>query len=247
MRLGRLKRSRRLWPFVVMLSLAACATPAPVTTGISEPTITAQDRRACPGGVVPAARIEFASRAPSYDNATPLTQLSNDAGLTVGRVALGVTEVKLSLSAQYRIRHAPALTEGVCAYPDDIVLRLSYAVRIVHVAREFANEPCLHAAILAHEMRHVALDDKLIPREITAFDTGLQARVGNGAGFWGADAAAADRRVDQVVTTAGAVLVKTLDDVRQREQVRQIDMPDEQPRIAAACGGRLNQLIGVAR
>ncbi|MGB8181826.1 MAG: hypothetical protein WCF13_05615 [Stellaceae bacterium] len=196
---------------------------------------------------MPAARIEFASRSPSYDNAAPLAQLSKDAGLTVGREALGVTEVKLSLSAQYRIRHAPALTAGVCAYPDDIVLRLSYAVRIVHVARKFANEPCLHAAILAHEMRHVALDDRLIPREAATFDAGLPARIGNGAGFWGADAAAADLRVDQLVTTVGAAFMKTLDDVRRREHVRQIDTPDEQPRIAAACGGRLNQLISATR
>ncbi|HYL34169.1 MAG TPA: hypothetical protein VEU53_13600 [Stellaceae bacterium] len=196
---------------------------------------------------MPAAHIEFASRSPSYDNATPLAQLSNDVGLTVGHVALGVTEVKLSLSAQYRIRNAPALTTGVCAYPDDIVLRLSYAVRIVHVAREFANEPCLHSTILAHEMRHVALDDKLIPRETAMFDVGLPARIGNGAGLWGADAAAADSRIDQLVTTAGAALMKTLADVRRREQVRQVDTPNRQPRITAACGGRLNQLLAVTR
>lgn len=238
---------RRIWPLAALLPLVGCVGPTAVAPDAASAAVTAHDRLACPRGVAPKAGIEFTRRPPSYDDNTPMAQLSSDSGLAVGRVALGTTEVKLSLEARYRVRYAPALTDGVCAYPDDVIFRLTYAARVVHVAREFAGEPCLHAAILAHEARHVALDDALIPREVATLEHSVSARIGDGAGFWGADATDADRRVERLVKAAGAAMAKALDDVRRREQVRQVDTPDEETRIAAACGGRLYQLLSRTR
>ncbi|MDE2167247.1 MAG: hypothetical protein KGJ66_13040 [Alphaproteobacteria bacterium] len=236
-------RPHGLWPATMLLVLAACAgQPAAIAPGAST-VVTTPDAQNCPRGVVPAARIAFASRPPRFDDTASLAQLSREGDLAFGRVALGLTEVKLSLDAQYRIRHAPGLTGGICAYPADVVLHLGYAMRVVHVAREFADQPCLHAAILAHEMRHVALDDALIPREAARLGQALSARIGDGAGFWGRDAADADRRSAHVIAQAGAATVNALGAARRRAHAQRIDTPAEEARIGAACGGRLRQLL----
>ncbi len=246
-RFGRLGGWRRPASLLALCVTACAGNPAAIAPGAPSAPIAAQDRRACPVGVTPAARLEFADRPAVFDDTTPLARLSNDSGLAVGHLALGLTEVKLSLVAHYRIRNAPAMTEGVCAYADDLVLRLSYAKRVVHVAREFAGEPCLHAAIQAHEMRHVAFDDALIPREAAALAQQLPTRIGAGAGFWGATAAEADRRLERIVADADKATIEALDDIRRRGHARQVDTPDQEAGIAAACDGRLRQVLGRAR
>jgi hypothetical protein len=142
-----------------------------------------------------------------------------------------------------RVVNAPALTDRVCAYAGAVAFHLAYAnaKRVVHVARELAGESCLHAAVLAHEMRHVALDDRLIPEEIGELRARLPARFGDGAS-WGPDQATADAALRRRVEDTLAALVADLDAARQAEHRRLIDTPAEEARTKAVCGGRPRQL-----
>jgi hypothetical protein len=218
----------RLLALAIALLLAACAHPP-------------QKAESCPEGAPPAFAVDFVSRPPGRDDSLSVAALSREGDLAFGRMALGLTEVRLAVKADMRAVNAPALTDGVCAYVGAVAFHVTHARRLVHVARELAGESCLHAAVLAHEMRHVALDDRLIPEEIGTLRARLPARFGDSAS-WGPDQAAADAALHRRVEDTLTALVAELDAARQAKHRRLIDTPAEEARMKAVCGGRLSQL-----
>ncbi|HZL58671.1 MAG TPA: hypothetical protein VFC38_03140 [Stellaceae bacterium] len=227
----------RLWTILVVLALAGCAARPPERD---------RDDLACPRGVAGTYALVFTTRAPTSDDAKSFKDLSQQGELGFGHVALGLTEVNLALATHYTYSVAPALADGVCAYPSAVAYRLSFADRVVHVAHEFAGEPCLRAAVLEHEMRHVALDDRIFAAEIPRLNAGLAARLDAGRGIWGRDAAEADAALRRRLQEAGTAMVAELGAIRRVEHRQQIDTPEEQQRIRQVCGGRLLQLDTVA-
>jgi hypothetical protein len=111
-----------------------------------------QDALACPRGAPPDYALTFQSSPPSRDDTESVADLSREGELGFGHLALGLTEVQLSLSMSYNYHITSSLTAGVCIDPVRVTYRLAYAKRVVHVAREFDHEPCLHGEILAHEI-----------------------------------------------------------------------------------------------
>jgi hypothetical protein len=201
---------------------------------------------ACPRGAPPDYVLTFQSSPPSRDDSESVEDLSRQGELGFGRLALGLTEVQLSLSMDYNYRVAPALAGGVCIDPVRVTYRLAYAKRVVHVAREFDHEPCLHGEILAHEMRHVALDDQLLTEKRSELLAELPARLDGASGIWGKDAAEANRLLLSRLRDAGEAMVAELKALRMAEHARQIDTPEEQLRMGRVCNGRVRELFPAA-
>jgi len=219
-----------LWPALALtLALAACVRPADKAA------------EACPAGSPPEFRVDFAAIPPARDDSLSTAELSREGDVAFGRVAVGLTVVRLTVKADFRVHNVPALTDGICAYPGAVAFHVAYAERVVHVARELADEPCLHREVLDHENRHVALDDRYFPAAVKALEAGLPARFGPGVA-WAHDAEAADAQVRAHVEAILRQLVADLDASRRDEHRRQVDTPEEEARMLAACGGRLRQL-----
>jgi hypothetical protein len=205
-----------------------------------------QDALACPRGAPPDYALTFQSSPPSRDDTESVADLSREGELGFGHLALGLTEVQLSLAMSYNYRVAPALTDGVCNDPVRVTYRLAYARRVVHVAREFDHEPCLHGEILAHEMRHVALDDKLLAEKRAELLAELPARLDGVRGIWGKDAAEANRRLLVLLQDAGEAMMAEIKALRIVEHARQIDTPEEQLRMGRVCNGRIREMFPAA-
>jgi hypothetical protein len=205
-----------------------------------------QDGNACPRGAPPDYALTFQSSPPSRDDSESVEDLSRQGELGFGRLALGLTEVQLSLSMSYNYRVTSALGDGVCIDPVRVTYHLAYAKRVVHVAREFDHEPCLHGEILAHEMRHVALDDQLLTEKRAELLAELPARLDGVSGVWGKDAAEANRRLLSRLQDAGEAMMAELKALRTAEHAHQIDTPEEQLRIGQVCNGRARELFPAA-
>jgi hypothetical protein len=115
------------------------------------------------------------------------------------------------------------------------VIDLTMVPMTVYVARELANDACGHAAVLAHEMKHVAaLRDHMADTART-----LEAKLPQLFGqriIKARDADAGEAQVREALRTFLEEFI-TLNTAELKERNAAVDSTDEYARVNGACGG----------
>jgi hypothetical protein len=113
-----------------------------------------------PCATLPPAEITVSAEhaIPRIDYTHSSREIRRELGSTPYTVALGLTRSSTTLSVQLLLKAVvPAGDERLCARPQiDVVLRHSQLD--VWLAREIEHDACVAAAVLEHEMTHVAIE-----------------------------------------------------------------------------------------
>ena len=152
--------------------------------------------------------------------------------------------MKLGTRIAYR---SPTLThpheKAVCTRPH-IVVTLSLDPHVVSVADAFEDGSCAHRHILAHEMRHVQVNQHTLDSTAERLREGLKDSFGNKI-YYGSAAELQERLTrhirDQWLPWVDAQMKHTL------QRHREIDTPEEYARNRTVCGGEIARTLDAMR
>ena len=106
-------------------------------------------------------------------------------GRTANAHTLGLTASQYNQQWQVSIVTASLGQGRYCGAAQILTVTFGYDQRTVYVARELPQGSCIHAEVLAHEMRHVAVDEQLLREYVPALKRRLEdvvARLGPAQG-----------------------------------------------------------------
>jgi hypothetical protein len=183
------------------------------------------------------------------DDALGVDALKADAIKVVGRQAvapshtfLGQTATRTKLDLRL-ISESIEKAEGACAVPRRVEVTLRYAERQVRVAREVGVDACLHREVEEHEMRHVALDDRILKEFVPVLSqraAALAARLGPAYASRPAEARA---RLNESALDWLRETTDEFETIRRERHRTEIDTPEEYARVRAACNGKARELF----
>jgi hypothetical protein len=153
---------------------------------------------------------------------------------------LGLTEMQLGTRIAMR---SPTLSHPrerlVCMRPA-ITVTLSLDPHVVSVASEFDEGSCAYRHILAHEMRHVQVNQLTLVAAAERMRDGMRASFGNKI-YHGTAAELQERLTrhiqDQWMPWVDAQMKHTL------QRHREIDTPEEYARNRTVCGGEIARTL----
>lgn len=157
---------------------------------------------------------------------------------------LGLTELQLGTRIAFR---SPTLSHPrerlVCMRPA-ITVTLSLDPHVVSVASEFEDGSCAHRHILAHEMRHVQVNQLTLSAAAERMREGMRESFGNKI-YYGTAAELQQRLTrhiqDQWLPWVDAQMKHTL------QKHRDIDTPEEYARNRTVCGGEIARTLDAMR
>ncbi|MFC3683880.1 hypothetical protein [Hydrogenophaga luteola] len=157
---------------------------------------------------------------------------------------LGLTELQLGTRIAFR---SPTLSHPlerlVCMRPA-ITVTLSLDPHVVSVASEFEDGSCAHRHILAHEMRHVQINQLTLASAADRMREGMQQSFGNKV-YYGEPKELQERLTrhirEQWLPWVDAQMKHTL------QRHREIDTPEEYARNRTACGGEIARTLDAMR
>lgn len=157
---------------------------------------------------------------------------------------LGLTEMRLGTRIAFR---SPTLSHPrerlVCMRPA-ITVTLSLDPHVVSVASEFQEGSCAHRHILAHEMRHVQVNQLTLVNAAERMREGMRQSFGNKV-YYGEAAELQERLTrhirEQWLPWVDAQMKHTL------QRHREIDTPEEYARNRTACGGEIARTLDALR
>lgn len=178
-------------------------------------------------------------RSRSVDDLTQLQRLPQDNART-----LGLTEMRLGTSIQYRASTLQRRGETLTCMRPSIEVTLSLDPHTVSVANEFEEGSCAYRHILAHEMRHVELNQQTLTLAADRMREGMRHSFGNKV-YYGEPAELQERLTrhirEQWLPWVDAQMKHTL------QRHRDIDTPEEYARNRTACGGEIARVLDGAR
>lgn len=228
------------WPHLSWLGLATLCGAA----GSQSPS--AAWRAQCEARLPPASVEVIAVPAPvrqrrdrSIADLMQLQRLPQDNAYT-----LGLTEMQLGTRIALR---SPTLSHPrerlVCMRPA-ITVTLSLEPHVVSVAREFDEGSCAHRHILAHEMRHVQVNQRTLTDAAERMREGMRRSFGNTI-YYGEPDELQQRLThhiqDQWMPWLDAQMKHTL------QRHRAIDTPEEYARNRTVCGGEIARTLDAMR
>lgn len=157
---------------------------------------------------------------------------------------LGLTELQLGTRIAFR---SPTLSHPserlVCMRPA-ISVTLSLDPHVVSVASEFEDGSCAHRHILAHEMRHVQINQLTLAAAAERMREGMQQSFGNKV-YYGEPKELQERLTrhirEQWLPWVDAQMKHTL------QRHREIDTPEEYARNRTVCGGEIARTLDALR
>lgn len=206
---------------------------------------------AVPGCVrMPEPQIIVDSRAapPAHDYTRSVAELggiSRDSGAAArgrpGKI-LGLATVRYGNGEGAKLAVARQTDGSLCVAPSEIHITLALDERRVYVARELPEGTCIHGEVLAHEMRHVQTDERLLaeflPRVAPRVRGELRRlgtyRVSTQDEAWG--------RLNAVMKPLMQSLMRDFGAERSARQAR-IDTLLEYRRVSVSCNGELAKYL----
>jgi hypothetical protein len=205
--------------------------------------LVSRDRLYCPQGEAPSYRVVTFLPRPTIDATLSLKAIGRLTRIEFHQMALGATASREVAFALITLRSVASPRGGICAYATRVTLTLGLTARAIHIASDFAGtEPCVYDLILAHEKRHVALDDRIMKAAAASLRRNAARRFDDIDGVWGSDPEAARDALQRRIEAGEDELRAEIEAVRIEAHAAQIDTPQERHRLVAACGGRLKQL-----
>lgn len=196
---------------------------------------------------LPPTRIEVrAASAPirtlhhrSVDDLTQLQRLPQDNVRT-----LGLTELRLGTAIQYKASTLQRRGEALTCMRPAIEVTLSLDPHTVSVASEFDEGSCAYRHVLAHEMRHVEVNQQTLASAADRMREGMRSSFANKV-YYGEPAELQERLTrhirEQWLPWVDAQMKHTL------QRHREIDTPEEYARNRTACGGEIARVLDSVR
>ncbi len=229
---------RRIFLALGLLAVGACASGGLPEIG-----------QICAGAPPPRWTVSIDPGIVTREDAMGVEALKADAIKVIGRQAvapshtfLGQTATRTKVDLRL-VSETLETSDRVCAVPRRLEVTLRYSERQVRVAREVGVDACLHREVEEHELRHVALDDKIIEEyepqlreRVAAFAVALEP----GYGQRPAEARA------KLNESAREWLRETTDEfetIRRERHRTEIDTPEEYARVRSVCNGKARELF----
>jgi hypothetical protein len=187
---------------------------------------------------LPPTRVEVVAIPVRYDTDTsrPYAELAR-MGVEAGENerVVGLTRARISHSASIAVNGIEEpRTKTVCVRPE-IRVELSLLPMTVFVGREFRDHDCRRAAIVEHELKHVAVYSAYLAEIAGEVRAEITRAYGN-AVMQFASRDEAQREIEQALTGyLNPLLERTSRELKLRQAG--VDTPAEYARVAAACGG----------
>lgn len=219
---------------VARLTGRAAGLVAALLLAVAIPAARAQP---CPPPATPQVELVVDEPEVTHDYGQPFAVLHQRTGTRPpdprrGPLHLGLTIAGLSFSSALDFTAMTGI-EGACLRPRRVRLMLRQSPHHVMIASEVPRGGCLFQEVLAHEMRHVAVNRQTLAK--------WAPRVREAAAAWAKDAIARGDDAEAVAKVLrdrlGAAVAPVLNRLkadRQRAQAA-IDTPAEYRRIAASC------------
>lgn len=197
-------------------------------------TAQAQD---CPPPRAPQVELVVDDPPVTQDFSQPFAALHRRTGARPpdprgGQLHLGLTIVGLAFNSEINFEMTSGLA-GVCLRPRTIRLTLRHSLHQVMIASEVPRGSCLFQEVLAHEMRHVAVNRQTLAT--------YAPRVREAAVQWAAGAVARGGDAQMLAVSLrdqlGAAVKPVLDrlNATRRSQQAAVDSPEEYRRLSASC------------
>ena len=231
-------RLPRAWVAGVACAIAAGLPGCDAVTGAAQragvlPTFEAHCAKA-----LPATRVAVNALPAPYDTDfsrpyAELTRMGVEAG--ADERVIGLTRARMSHRATIVVAGIEEpRSRKVCVRPE-IDVELSLLPLTVFVGREFRDDDCRRAAIVEHELKHVAVYRAYLD-EVAGEVREEVARAYGNTVMQFASRDEAQREIEQaLVGYLNPLLERTSREVKRRQAT--VDTPDEYARVAAACGG----------
>ncbi len=185
---------------------------------------------------LPPPRFDVIALPVSYseDDSVSLRSLSrmND-GPSDRQRTIGLTKGQLGYESTLESKGLEDPHGGVCSRPSVTVV-LKVTPMTVYVAREFAHDPCRRPAILAHEMKHVAVYREYLGEVASRMRDELPRAMGSDVVYAHNAAAAQTAMRQRLQSFMHAFIQRHYAQLRARQAA--LDTPEEYARLTNGCG-----------
>ena len=222
---------------------------AAVLGGMSSvPAPAAAQSNGCDGFPTPTLSVESVLAPIQRDDALTVAQLTRLPGRSPGPVGttsghvLGLTQARYGEQSQVSALFK-AMGDGTyCSAPRAVTVTFGFQKRTVHVAREIPAESCLHGEVLAHEMRHVAVDEELLREFMPQIRSRLEEVVARLEPVRSRSQAQAMAAIRRPLESAMRGIMRDFGRERDRRQAR-IDTVEEYERVSRVCNGEARNYL----
>lgn len=190
----------------------------------------------------PRIEVETVADRVEYRYDTPMAMITQLAARGDGGVALGLSQSMIGIESHMETSFAQS-GHRLCGTIHSVTIRLRLMERVVHVAREAGADRCLFDEVLAHERRHVAVDEAFLTEAARIAHAELERRGRNYVAFDGATPQALNAELDRMF---GADLERISDRLTRLRLQRQaaVDSPQEDARMRRVCDGAAARIVG---
>lgn len=229
-------------PVLPGLSLALVLALTPGLARAASPS--PEFERACERKLEPAyVAVDAEFRKWSLDKSVGLLELQKKAGsLAKNGTVLGLTTANLSISFEWK-ENLYAHGSQSCMRPR-ILARMAITPQTVYVAREFEQNACVYEDILAHEMRHVRVNQDYLQRAARYLERSLSEFFGDRV-FYG-DGPTMKKQLETAVRESWMPMAQAVFNQSRGAQER-IDSREEYARNQKICGGAVPRILGAAK
>ncbi|MBP2303807.1 hypothetical protein GBZ48_15660 [Azospirillum melinis] len=182
------------------------------------------------------------------DDALSIPQLTRLPGRTPGPVSttdshvLGLTQARYGEQSQVSALFKTMGDGTYCASASKLAISFGFQQRIVHVAREIPAGSCLHGEVLAHEMRHVAVDEALLQEMMPQIRSRLDQVIAEMAPVRSRSQSQAMAAVRRPLESAMRRIMQEFGRERDRRQA-QVDTVEEYERVSRVCNGEARNYL----
>jgi hypothetical protein len=163
------------------------------------------------------------------------------AGRSHGHI-LGLAHARYGEESQFRAMFQPLLNGTVCGAPTTLAITFGFQERRLYVARELPRDSCIHAEVLKHEMKHIAVDEALLKEFIPVVQRRMESVVQRIGAVQRRTQEQAMAAIRQPIDAALKQLMQEFTRERDRRQMR-VDTAEEYTRVSRSCNGELARYL----
>lgn len=231
-----------------LLPLLACVVPLTAAGGPAASPAAAQQGSACAGFGPIQVKVDIQVAPLRRDYGRSLAQLASMPGRAPGPVGastghiLGLSQAKYGEQSQLGAMVQPMGDGTYCGGANMLTVAFGYQERIVYVARELPQGSCIHAEVLKHEMRHIAVDEQLLREFAPTIKRRLEATLTQVKPVRARSKDQAMNALQQPVNAALRQMMQEFGQERDRRQA-EVDTVAEYERVSRSCNGEISRYI----
>lgn len=182
------------------------------------------------------------------DDGLSIAQLTRLPGRTPGPVSttdshvLGLTQARYGEQSQVQALFKSMGDGTYCASASALTISFGFQQRVVHVAGEIPANSCLHGEVLAHEMRHVAVDEALLNEMMPQIRSRLEQVIDGMEPVRSRSQTQAMAAIRRPLESAMRRIMQEFGRERDRRQAK-VDTVEEYERVSRVCNGEAREYL----